>query len=544
MTDEELLALYSAVPTGAAPKPPDPKWLERSRHKQNAAAAQVEADELLREPTLGEKAASFAQGAAEAASFGVSPYAKGAAKALMPLALGGAAGLVVDDPIAGIPKRFREGVESQQEGRASMQEGKLGAAYGYGQGAVDLANAAAGVAAPARSALVAAEDVLAGAPVRQVVSSGLGPVKNLVAQALRKAGENADELRVLTTMGAHGGSISTPAVLKEVERVPGGVATVADVLRKTGISSGITTTGGIAKRAAALQETSGQAIGRMVDEAEAAGGYVDTRKLAAALRTEAEQVASGLRGKVSEVARQHAATLRTIADRIDAAGTNVITKEGLAKLGVNLPTEVKALSVGIGDDAAQAYASKAAGRPVAGKGQALMDTRRLTEGAIGETLAEAGLDPAAYQAAKRVNQVSRIAQEAAETSLGRAGKNNLIGLTTATLAQSNPALAVVHQVLKPLQSSARASFAETARDLARALEQPAVAEALGPEVVGELQAASAQGGPALKTAFDRIMKDNDVFKSFMMAGPRALTDILEGDDDDLDDVARMRALAR
>jgi hypothetical protein len=533
MNEEEFLALYDALPV---PDPAKSARLAASGKKQEVARAAEESEEYLREPSLREKAASFAQGAADSVSMGLAPAVRGTVAAVAPLALGGLA-VATDKPIAGMGERYRAARDDQKDKMAAAGEGKLGGAYGSGHLTADAANALLALAAPAKSAAMAAEDLMAGAKVKDVVSTGLAPVANALrgaaARALGKMGENADELRVLTTMGAQGGSINAPAVLREAERVPGGVPELAKQLRETGISKGITTTGGIAKRAAALQESSGKAIGRMIDEAAQSGGYVDTKNLATRLRAEAAMAeAEAGAANMSDVANRHSEKLLELADRLEKSAPG----------GVMMIDRVKKMSVALGDDAAGAYAARAGDRAVAGTGRALMDTRRLTEGAIGETIVDLGLDRAAYEAAKRQNQVSRIASEAAEASLGRAGKNNLIGLTTATLAQTNPGAAIVHQVLKPLQSSARATWAETARDLAKTLEQPEAMKALGP-AGPELQAAAAQGGSQLKAVFDRLLREDPTLRN-IMAGARVVGGVGDLPDDDLDVAARERAARR
>ena len=515
MTQADFDAMFEAASAagivGGAVHEPDPPWLARSKRLQDAARASVEAEDELREPTIGEKAASFAAGAAESASMGAAPYAKGAAKAFGPLLLGGAAGFAVDDPISGIPERFREGVESQRESAEPMRIGKIGASYGAGHLTGDVAGLATGLAAPLRSAATAVKGLAGGARVGDVLSTGLAPaalkLRKMLATPLKAAGERADELRVLTTSGATGGSINAPAVLREAERVPGGVPAMAEHLRKTGISQGITTTGGIAKRADALMESSGKKIGQMVDESAAAGGFVDTKALTTRLRAEAvtAEVEAGNVPELFATTQRHAEELRRMADTIEKAAPG----------GVMPIDQVKRLSTGFGAEAEGAYAARAADRSVGGLGKALMDTRRQTEGAIGETIEGLGLDRGAYQGAKKDFQVSRIASEAAETSLGRAGKNSPFGLTTAVLSQTTPGLAMVHQVLKPLYASGRATWAESARALGNLLD-PGTIAALGPAGV-KLKQASLQGGPALKQAYDELMRTDDVFAGMVGA---------------------------
>jgi hypothetical protein len=161
------------------------------------------------------------------------------------------------------------------------------------------------------------------------------------------------------------------------------------------------------------------------------------------------------------------------------------------------PDEAKRLSIALGTDAGEAYAARAAGRSVTGKGEALMNARRSTESGIDAGLDAAGMSSEAYQKARRLNQVSRIASETAEANLGRASKNNLLDLTTATLAAGGPAgaaLAGGRKILGPLTASARATGAETARAGAGVLRR------IGAEAApnaGAARAAGAFGGATM-----------------------------------------------
>ena len=330
------------------------------------------------------------------------------------------------------------------------------------------------------------------------VGAGLGKAKDAVKGALAKAGSRADELRVLTTAGATGGSIAEPAVLKEARRVPGGIPETARVLRESGISKGITTTGGIAKRAEAARAASGAKIGQMIDDATNAGGFVDTAKLAGNLRAQAKAAVADM-GGVSDTARQHARTLEALAERIEAAAPG----------GVAKPDAIKAMSVGLSEDAQQAYKAGAMGRPVSGRGKALMDTRRATEGALDETMANLGMDDEAYRQARRINQVSRIADESAQTSLGRSNKNNLLGLAdmqaigAGAAAAGGPgavALTALRQIGKSVGASGRATAAEWAAKIA---QNPALAGE-GPMAAKILEAARS-GAPALQALARQLM---------------------------------------
>lgn len=459
----------------------DPKAAKLQRD-QDTARLSVEADEELREPSLGEKAASFATGVAESATAGLSPYGYGAMKALA----GGDYFTAL--PISEIPKRFREGVAEQKETVDFSQEGKRGASFGGGHLTADALNAVLGVAAPVKSAVTAGKAIAGGAPASSVLKTGMRPiidrVRGALAEPLTAMGERADELRALTPMGAHGGSIAKPAILDEAKRMPGGVPAYAQWLRDTGVSSGITTPGSIAKKSADLLEKSGTRIGQMIDEASAAGGFVDTKALATRMRAEAIQaeVDAGLTatsdGTLSEIANMHAEKLNKMADWFDKASPG-----GVMPIG-----NVKNISNAISEEAAGAWKRVATDKTVPGTGKALMDTRRLAEGEVGETIEGLGIGKDAYKGAKKDFQGSLITNEAVTASLGRAGKNNLIGLTDAALASVNAPLAVARRVMKPFGSSVRATAAETARSLGKA-----VAPALTSAQTATVQRALAAG---------------------------------------------------
>jgi len=347
-------------------------------------------------------------------------------------------------------------------GSAMLQGARVGAATGAAAGVGEAKSLDAKDVVPAVVGGAAFGGLAGGAA--PVVGAALRPAARAIQAPLAKAGERADELRVLTTAGATGGAINAPRVLQEAERVPGGIPEMARVLRESGISRGVTTTSGVLRRAQQARAASGADIGRLIQEATDAGGTVDAAKLVATLRSSADEVLSGM-GGVSEVNRQQAAALQRIADRIQqAAPTGKATFE-----------EVKSLSTQLGADAGEAYMARAMGRPLTGKAEALMDTRRASEGAIDAGMEAAGRSSTPYREARRLNQVSRIAEETAETSLGRANKNNLLGLTDAALLGGGglpgAALAAGRKALTPVSAGLRATGAETSKGAAEALQR-------------------------------------------------------------------------
>lgn len=483
MTQADFDAMFEAAAAAGlvADVVHDPRAAKVQRD-QDTARLSVEAEEERREPSLGEKATAAATGVAESATAGLSPYSWGAMKALA----GGDYFTAL--PIGEIPKRFREGVTEQKESIDFATEGKRQAAFGAGHLAADVGTAVSGIAAPVKGAVTAGKAIAGGAPASSVLKTGMRPiidkVRGALAEPLTAMGSRADELRALTPMGAHGGSIAKPAILDEAKRMPGGIPAFAQWLRDTGVSSGITTPGAIAKKSAALLEKSGARIGQMIDEASNAGGFVDTKALATRMRAEAIQAEAeaGMTGTVDRTladdVNMHAKKLREMADWFDEASPG-----GVMPIG-----NVKNISNAISEQASNAYKRIASDKNVAGEGRALMDTRRLAEGEVGETIEGLGIGKDAYKGAKKDFQGSLITNEAVEASLGRAGKNNLIGLTDAALAGVNPPLAIARRVLKPFGSSVRATAAETARSLGKA-----VAPALTSVQTATVQRALASG---------------------------------------------------
>jgi hypothetical protein len=382
-----------------------------------------------------------------------------------------------------------------------LRGGAQGALAALGFGDADtLPDAAkdASTGAVAGGALGALAPLL-GAGVGKVVQKG----RDVARRVLETGGARADELRVLTTMGATGGTINSPAILKEINNVPGGVPALANTLRETGISKGVTTTTGIAKRAADVEAKSGAAIGRFVDEATDSGGFVDIGKLSARLRAAADDAVGGGKG-VSEVATKEAEALRDLADRL----------LGTFPGGVAPVRAAKDASIALADDAAGAYAARAADRTIAGRGRALMEARRGAEAGISDAIEGLGLDAKGYQQAKTQFQAGRLAREAAETSLGRSDKNNLLSLADATLAAGGPggvAAAAGRKAVAPIVASARATAAEQSRAMAaRLAADSGLAARLGAATT-ELAQAAARGPAAMAATHARLVDTDKAY---------------------------------
>ena len=480
MTQADFDAMFDAASAAGIVDSPvhDPKAAKIQRD-QDTARLSVEAEEERREPSFGEKATAAATGVAESATAGLSPYSWGAMKAAAPLALGAGA-IFTDEPITGIPKRFREGVEEQRGTVEHAQEGKRGAAFGAGHFAADVGTAVTGVAAPVKSAISAGKAIAGGAPAASVLKTGMRPLidqmRGALAEPLTAAGARADELRALTPSAAVGGSINEPKILKEIQTFPGDAAGYAQWLRDRGVSSGINTSTGIEKRSANLLKSSGEAIGEQIARATSKGGTVDTNSLVQSLRDQADQIDN--LGGVTDTDIMHATKLRDFADRLAAKFT-----------GGTAPIEnIKRQSVQMGREAKTAAQSAAQGHPVKGTALATLDARRTQEEAILDALEGAGIDPADVKKAKLDFMGSRITNQNANAALGRAEKSGPLNLMEGIIATKSAPLAAVYKTTRPLWASTKATAAEAARSLGNA-----VAPALSSAQTATVQRALAAG---------------------------------------------------
>lgn len=150
-----------------------------------------------------------------------------------------------------------------------------------------------------------------------------------------------------------------------------------------------------------------------------------------------------------------------------------------------------------------------------------MQGRRAVEDAIKKSLADIGLDPAAYQGAKTLNQVARISKDAGDVALGRAGKNNMFSLRDVGLVDAAGGgikgllTAAAAKTMAPIAASTRATASEAARDLAArmAAYSPSSMSAAGSGASGALAQATmgaAEGPvsmPALSTEDQRLADD-------------------------------------
>lgn len=411
-------------------------------------------------------------------------------------------------------------------GKTALQVAGRGAAVGGATGTITgVGEAESARDIPFEVAKGAAMGSLVGA-VAPAVGQGVKELGkgalNLLRKPLEVAGQRADELRLLTPASATGGAISQPRLLQEAQLVPGGIPEAARVLRESGISSGITTAQGINKRAAAALEESGAAIGKILDDATERGAQTDIGAIVARLRAAAAERVAGLKGAGTS-AQGEADALTALADRIEKnAKPGMMFDDGAIKETLAAaPRAAKDLAGELGQDAAQGYRAAARGGTPTSPAEAAMEGRRAVEDAIKKSLADIGLDPAAYQGAKTLNQVARISKDAGDVALGRADKNNLLSLGDMGVAEAaggglkGAAAALARKTLGPLAASTRATASEAARDLAArmAAYSPSTMSTAGAGASGALTQATLGAAekpvsmPALTTEDQQLADD-------------------------------------
>lgn len=167
MPDSEKAAVAALVQQGNTAR--EAVRLVRSQSAQDAARAGVESDEALREPTFGERAAAFGQGAAETLGFNAADEVRGLATAVPRLVPGG------ESPV----DAYVRGRDAQREASAAVSDA-VPSAYGWGQlggvaGSAGLGLAKAGATAASQAPrLVAAARGAAGGAAQGAASGFFG----------------------------------------------------------------------------------------------------------------------------------------------------------------------------------------------------------------------------------------------------------------------------------------------------------------------------------------------------------------------------------
>lgn len=368
-----------------------------------------------------------------------------------------------------------------KDGASALRVAGTSAAVGAGTGAVSGVGEAKTLAdIPAEVVKGAALGTLVGgaAPVVGQVAKDVGKgALNLLRKPLEVAGQRADELRLLTPSASVGGAISQPRILQEASMVPGGIPAAAQKLRDSGISRGINTAQGINQRAAAALEESGAAIGKILDDATERGAQTNVSLIAARLRAKASEIV-GNGGDVGDMAKAEAEALLKVAGDLEKSSATragfVFDDAGSAVTDalVTSPGAAKNMGGQLARDAAQGYKAAAKGGQPTSGAEAAMEGRRAVEDAIKKSLADIGLDPAAYQGAKTLNQVARIAKDSGDVALGRADANNFFSLGDKSVAEAAGGglkgllTAAAAKTMGPIATSTRATASEAARDLA------------------------------------------------------------------------------
>jgi hypothetical protein len=170
----------------------DPEWLAKSKRKQDAARASVEADDELAEPSRDDRLAAYGQGVAESLSMGGARDLVDVVKADSPQSAGGAAAMLAAAPFGlpamGMAARYASPQTSGAHDAdvEAASKGKRGALYGLGHLVGDLGGAALGGAESVGSAVKAAR---AG-----TLSSTFKPVAEAAAKAKDRLGAAGREM--------------------------------------------------------------------------------------------------------------------------------------------------------------------------------------------------------------------------------------------------------------------------------------------------------------------------------------------------------------
>lgn len=363
----------------------------------------------------------------------------------------------------------------------------------------------------------------------------------LTSTTLRDSAKKADELRALTFSGDTGGSIATPPLLKEIKRVPGGVPEFARVQRALGLAPKLGTTQGLLDKATVANDEANRIISGIISGVDDAGGKVDIKAFAKELVDEADamakrpelaDVAEALRGRAARYleAFPEGATMREAQTLKDDLGNRVNWVRAAggelpnAQEGARLAT--RAMTSRMDEAATDAFRGKPLPADIADDAAIL--TAKLSPGGVSTAgIPDAG---AAYQAARRASQVTRIGKEAAEESTGRASKRGFFSLGDKALAQAGATVGgaigggggatagaflapLLSKGARPYAASARATAAETAASIVSLLDRyPGTVARLGKGgemIVAGLRDAAQRGPQALLVAHEAAMRNPD-----------------------------------
>lgn len=411
----------------------------------------------------------------------------------------------------------------------------MGAVSGAG-GAQELADVPYEIG---KGAVLGAGGGLAGGAIGAGVGKLLGP---LLGNRLRDTAAKADELRVLTASGAHGGGLGPPPVLKEALKVPGGVAETARVMRTAGMAPsawtlGLGTTGMVQRAANATNNQAHEVIKAVVAGVDEAGVKVDIKAFANQMRAQAKVLAE--RPELDDAAEllAHKASL------YEARFPDGVTMKHAQKLVSDFGDRVNWTKAATGQLIPNAnVASLEATRAM----REAMDTAAETafkNAGVPELAAKAtrifgdapptnALD--VYRGARRAWQVSKIVGDAAETSTNRAAKNNKLGLMDTQVGQlaaaavpGAPGIAAAaaigaRKLAGSVSATARATSAEKVRSILSYLDQnPTALKYVGDAGQLLLQAAQSGGKHAARAWTARELADLEADPGYAELAKRA-----------------------
>lgn len=386
----------------------------------------------------------------------------------------------------------------------------VGAGYGATAGAGNAAEIADVPANATLGAVTGAPLGAAGAVGQEIASRAARPVFRRVSEALADSSkamqERADTARVLTLTGGTGGARE---IMQDVRRVPGAVSEMAQTMRETpGLSGAFRSTRSVLKNADAANEEANAVIRAVIEGVDDQGTRVDTERFAAKLQAKALEYMDGERDAVADALFEKAATYRerypngvTMAEaqklvRVMSDPTSWVKEAG----GQALPARKQA-----GIDATRLMREEMdSAADQAFKGRDLPVEANTSKRVFPKGMPEDALE--AYKRARRISQVTKIAEDSAQRSVDKMTQNNALGLGTTSKGAvagqvAGPAGAVAGMAVDLATKGGRglalrASTAEAAARMVKALSNPRVAERLGATGAALLQA-SGRGPEAL-----------------------------------------------
>lgn len=389
------------------------------------------------------------------------------------------------------------------------------------------------------------ESALKGAAIGGVIGGGLSAAQKGTKALGRKAKDmaaSADELRILTADSRTGGRIARPQVLREAERVPGGPAEMAKVLRQTpGLAPKLASGRQLLDAAEEANQQADDVIGVIIEGVDDQKTKIDAKAFADRLRAEADALKD--RPELDDVAE----LLRARADiyeqrfpdgltmrQAQRAKTDLADRVSWTKAATGMPiprsqnaarTAARAMTEQMDNAAEQAFAGSPVLPAEVYQADKVFPKSVYPTGAP-ETAREA------YERARRVYQVSDIFAKAAQESEQRGSNNRLIGMREIGAGQigaeiakdqkpleqllSAVGLGALLRLTAPLGATARATTAEQMKKAVELAQK-------NPELVrmlqsgGELAQAAAQRGPQGVAIDSAMPDDNGILEQIALA---------------------------